>query len=65
MTLLDVMEAIEGPTTLNVCLAPGPSCSRKTWCPAHCVWVEAQEAMTAGLRRATIASLAKAATAMV
>lgn len=58
ITMLEVVEAIEGPTRLNVCLGPGMSCTRKSWCPAHCVWIEAQEAMTRVLRRATIASLA-------
>ncbi len=58
VTVLQVVEAIEGPTQLNACLLPGDSCSRKSWCPAHCVWAEAQEAMTSVLRRATIAKLA-------
>jgi Rrf2 family protein len=59
ITLLDVLEAIEGPTQLNACLAAaGDGCSRKGWCPAHLVWVEAQNAMTRVLRQATIGRLA-------
>lgn len=58
ISVLDVVEAVEGPTHLNVCLLQGDACSRKSWCPAHCVWAEAQEAMTQVLRRATIAQLA-------
>jgi len=58
VTLLDVVEAIEGPTRLNACLVPGDSCGRKGSCPAHRVWAEAQDAMTRVLRRATIAKLA-------
>lgn len=61
ITLLEVVEAIEGPTALNTCLSHGIGCSRKAWCPAHVVWAEAQEAMTAVLRRATIAALAEKA----
>jgi len=61
ITLLDVVEAIEGPTALNNCLSHGIGCSRKGWCPAHTVWAEAQEAMVAVLRRATIAALAEKA----
>ncbi len=57
VSLLDVVEAIEGPTALNVCLNGG-NCSRKSWCPAHCVWAEAQRAMTAVLRGTSIAALA-------
>lgn len=59
VSVLDIVEAVEGPTQLNACMAQGFGCSRKTWCPAHPVWVEAQQAMTAVLRRATIAALAR------
>ena len=59
VSILDVIEAVEGPTLLNICIRPGDSCTRKSWCPAHTVWVEAQHAMTAVLRRATLASLAQ------
>ncbi len=58
ITLLDIVEAIEGPTQLNACLGPGESCGRKGWCPAHRVWVDAQRAMTLVLQQATIAELA-------
>jgi Rrf2 family protein len=57
ISLLSVIEAVEGPTQLNTCMRPGDSCGRKSWCPAHTVWVEAQHAMTAVLRRATLTSL--------
>ena len=58
VSLLDVIEAIEGPTQLNTCLEPGPSCERKSWCAAHAVWVEAQSALQGVLRSASIAELA-------
>jgi Rrf2 family protein len=58
VSLLDVIEAIEGPTQLNTCLEPGPSCERKSWCAAHAVWVEAQSALQSVLRSASIAELA-------
>jgi Rrf2 family protein len=61
VSVLDIVEAIEGPTQLNACMGQGLGCSRKTWCPAHPVWVEAQQAMTGVLRRATIAELARRA----
>lgn len=63
VTLLDVVEAIEGPLQLNACMGERGACCRKSWCPAHPVWVEAQEAMAAVLRRASIASLARGAEA--
>ena len=42
VSLLDVVEAIEGPVRLNQCIEEGPSCERKVWCPAHQVWAEAR-----------------------
>ena len=59
VSLLDVIEAIEGPTQLNACLEPGPSCERKSWCAAHVIWVEAQAALQRVLRSASIAELAE------
>jgi Rrf2 family protein len=61
VTLLDIVEAVEGPIQLNLCLGPGEGCSRQSWCTVHLVWVEAQAAMTAVLRRASVASMARAA----
>jgi len=58
VSLLDVVEAIEGPVRLNQCIEEGPSCDRKQWCPAHQVWARAQEAIVAVLGGASIASLA-------
>jgi Rrf2 family protein len=57
-SILQVVEAVEGPVHLNPCLASDRGCSRQGWCPAHPVWADAQEAMVAVLRRATIDGLA-------
>ncbi len=65
VSLLDVVEAIEGPIQLNFCLMPGEPCERHTSCPAHCVWAEAQGAMTAVLKRASLAGLAEGACRVV
>jgi DNA-binding IscR family transcriptional regulator len=59
----EVIEAIDGPIMLNVCLTHGQSCNRKSWCPAHPVWVKAQRAMLDVLDGATIADLALQAAA--
>lgn len=56
--LRHVIEAIDGPIRLNVCLAAGRSCARKSWCPAHPVWARAQQAMFGVLESATVAELA-------
>ncbi len=58
VSLLDVIEAIEGPTRLNVCLESGLSCDRKSWCAAHTTWLEAQAALEGVLRSSSIAELA-------
>ena len=60
-SIREVIEAIDGAICLNVCLSPGRSCARRAHCPAHPVWIEAQQAMMEVLARATIASLAAAA----
>jgi Rrf2 family protein len=59
VSLLEVVEAIEGPTQLNLCLPQGPNCSRKEWCGAHPVWAEAQAALVKVLGKASIAQLAR------
>jgi Rrf2 family protein len=53
-SLLEVVEAIEGPMHLNVCLNHDHGCIRQTWCPAHVVWAAAQQALSDVLRGATI-----------
>jgi len=58
VSLLDVVEAIEGAVQLNQCIHEGPSCERKEWCPAHQVWAEAQAAIVNVLGAASVASLA-------
>lgn len=57
-SMRDVIEAIDGAICLNLCLIAGRSCSRKARCPAHPVWIEAQQAMMEVLSSASIASLA-------
>lgn len=57
-SMREVIEAIDGPITLNVCLVHGRSCHRKPTCPAHPVWERAQAAMMDVLSQATIADLA-------
>lgn len=57
-TLLDIVEALEGPIRLNTCLGP-EECSRKDGCPAYPIWHDAQEALVAVLRRKTIGEMAQ------
>lgn len=57
-TIRTVIEAVDGPVHLNLCLVEGRPCHRKSWCPAHPVWERAQGAMFAVLDSMTIAELA-------
>jgi Rrf2 family protein len=57
-SMLQIIEAIDGPICLNVCLISGRACHRSAKCPAHPVWVEAQFAMLTVLSSATIAEMA-------
>jgi len=58
-SMLEVVEAVEGPVRLNLCLTSDQACGRQSWCPAHLVWAEAQAAMAGVLERATISALAE------
>jgi len=62
-SMYEVIEAIDGPIQLNVCLVSGRSCNRKTCCPAHPVWVQAQRAMLDVLIRTGIGELASQSSA--
>lgn len=53
-----VVEAIEGPIFLNNCIETGKACGRKSWCPAHPVWAEAQVALIGVLERYSMVDLA-------
>ena len=57
-SMRDVVEAIDGPISLNVCLSLRRSCTRKGWCPAHPVWARAQEVLLGVLSKAMIVDLA-------
>lgn len=57
-TLHTVIEAVDGPLFVNVCVTSGRACKRSKHCQAHPVWIEAQDAMIEVLERRTIAQLA-------
>lgn len=59
ITLKDVIEAVEGPIRLNVCLTGRGACPRDETCPAHPVWAEAQKGMIEALKGKTMAELVK------
>ncbi len=57
-SMREVIEAVDGPIYLNLCLTSGKVCARKAWCPAHPVWARAQQAMFDVLDAARIEDLA-------
>jgi Rrf2 family protein len=57
ISLLEVVEAIDGPVSLNECVADPSVCSFGEDCPVHGVWCEAQASLVKGLTSTTFASL--------
>ena len=57
ITLLDILEAEEGPLSLNHCLVEKGICQRDALCSAHLVWEEAQSSMVGVLKRHNVAEL--------
>ena len=57
-SMREVIEAIEGPLSLNLCVIADQSCSREKVCPAHPVWERAQKALLEVLSSAVIEELA-------
>ncbi len=45
ISVSDVMQAVEGPLFLNVCLVKKGACSRDEVCPVHEMWRKCQEAV--------------------
>ena len=57
ISLLDVVEAIDGPITLNECTRDPSICSFGESCPIHEVWCETQMEMVNRLQQATFDKL--------
>ena len=59
ITLLEVVEQIEGPLALNKCLVDEDFCSRITVCAVHDTWNETQAKLKEMLASRTFADLSK------
>lgn len=57
ITLLDIVQAEEGPIHLNLCLIEGEGCERDMFCPIHGAWKEVRQEMLSILDRHTFAQL--------
>ena len=59
ITVLDVLEAIEGKVALNVCIADKKQCEFNRHCPIHSVWAIAQTKVVEVLKKANFEDLAR------
>lgn len=57
ITLLQVIEAIDGPIQLNVCIGREGVCSFEDNCPIQLVWRDAQNELITKLRNTNFAQL--------
>ena len=58
-TIASVIAAMDGPIRLNICLLAGNTCDQKRECPAHSVWMRAQETLLRVLGMRTMEELAR------
>jgi len=59
ITLLDIVEAVEGPIALNRCTMTPSTCDRDDLCPVCSVWEQAQQQLETLLRGVNLANVAK------
>ena len=57
ITLLEVVEAIDGPILLNECVGNHGACSFEDDCPLRPVWCDAQEELVGRLKGTNFASM--------
>ena len=58
ISLLNVIEALEGPIALNRCLIEPDQCPQNDHCPVHGIWAKAQADLIALLEATTFDELA-------
>jgi Rrf2 family protein len=57
LTVLDIMNAVDEPMALNLCLLSPDECGRVNYCPVHEMWVEARQNLETIFSRKTIAQI--------
>ncbi|MDI9467019.1 MAG: Rrf2 family transcriptional regulator [Bacillota bacterium] len=60
INLFDIITAIEGPISLNVCLSPSYNCPNQPTCPSNRVFRRAQDALVSELKKETLADMIQA-----
>lgn len=57
ISLLDVLEAMDGPCSMNICAIDKERCNLSATCSAHPLWVEVRKDVEARLRKWNFATL--------
>jgi len=57
ISLLDIMEAIQGPAKINLCVIDSKKCRLSSHCSVHPVWVDIRKEVEKRLQKQTIAAL--------
>ena len=57
VSILEVIEAIQGPTAVNICAVDERNCDLSSSCPVHPVWVELREDIENRLKKESFARL--------
>ena len=57
VNVLEVIEAIQGPTAVNICAVNERNCDLSSTCPVHPVWVELREDIEKRLKKESFAAL--------
>ncbi|MCP4362423.1 MAG: Rrf2 family transcriptional regulator [Chloroflexi bacterium] len=58
INIQQILEAIEGPICLNICMRRPQECERDLFCPAHDIWGELQTMIVEKMQAATLDILA-------
>ncbi|MGD1076057.1 MAG: Rrf2 family transcriptional regulator [Thermodesulfovibrionales bacterium] len=59
LSLMRIIEAIQGRPSLNICVLDSKSCSRSCFCSIHRVWMDVQGEIEKKLDQYTISKLAR------
>lgn len=59
ITALDVLEAIEGKLSLNICVLDKKKCNFSKHCPTHSVWINVQSKVIDTLKKTNFEELAR------
>ena len=57
VSILEVIEAIQGPAAVNICAIDEGNCDLSSVCPVHPVWVELREDIENRLKKESFAGL--------